>query len=543
MSSLRRRMHLPVALVGAGMALVLASGVAAHPLGDFTINHYAGIVIEPDRVLLDVVVDEAEVPAFQSIAEIDTDGDATVSDEEREAAAAERCTALGDVLVLELDGERLALEQAGAGLSFPLGSSGIETLRLVCVFLASLPTELPSDETRRISFTDRTGADRLGWREIVVTGSGVAVKAAEGTSIRTEGVSARLTAYPAALAMQPLRDEAAVVDAFADPDVPRVAPVVPDVVWRDGGVGGSGPPTGPGGDPGVPGSTGEAPLPSIFGASDVTPMVLLVSVLTALALGAGHALTPGHGKTLMAAYLVGTRGTPRHALGLGLSVSVSHTLGILLLAGVVLAAAEALPADLVVRLAPLLAAAGILAIGAWMLGGEWQRRAGGGAGRRHDARQGVDDRHPLAHAHPHPHARPHAHVHPRPLGGAPPEGRAGAPTDRDATTISWRSLFVLGLAGGLIPSTSALLILLGAIAAGRPALGVVLVVAFGLGMAAVLGGIGLVLVLARERLDRLPGSPVLDRVRAAVPLLAAAVVFGFGVVLTAQALRGVGIGG
>ena len=553
MPSLRRRVHLAVALVGAGTALVLASGAAAHPLGDFTINHYAGLVIEPDRVLLDVVVDEAEVPAFQSIADIDTDGDATVSDGERDAAAADRCTALGDALVLQLDGERLSLERAGAGLSFPLGSSGIETLRLVCVFLASLPAELPTEETRRISFTDRTSADRLGWREIVVTGSGVRVAPGDGTSIRTEGVSARLTAYPAALAMQPLRDEAAVVDAFADPDVPRVPLVVPDVVWRGGSVGGSGPPTGPGGGtaqpggspgdvgagdggPGVPSPTGDAPLPSIFGASDLTPMVLLLSVLTALALGAGHALTPGHGKTLMAAYLVGTRGTPRHALGLGLSVSVSHTLGILLLAGVVRAAAEALPADLVVRVAPVIAAVGILAIGAWMLGGEWQRRAGPGPGRRHGPRPRPDHRH----AHPHPHPHVHGHRH----GVRPPdEAPLGAPTGRDKTTISWRSLFVLGLAGGLIPSTSALLILLGAIAAGRPAFGVVLVVAFGLGMAAVMGGIGLVLVLARERLDRLPESPYVDRARAAVPLVAAAVVFGFGVLLTAQALRGAGIGG
>ena len=95
---------------------------------------------------------------------------------------------------------------------------------------------------------------------------------------------------------------------------------------------------------------------------------------------------------------------------------------------------------------------------------------------------------------------------------------------------------MLGLAGGLIPSTSALLILLGAIAAGRPTFGFVLVVAFGLGMAAVMGGIGLVLVVARGRLDRLPAGGWLGRVRDTLPLAAAVLVFSLGVYLTAQAL-------
>jgi ABC-type nickel/cobalt efflux system permease component RcnA len=106
------------------------------------------------------------------------------------------------------------------------------------------------------------------------------------------------------------------------------------------------------------------------------------------------------------------------------------------------------------------------------------------------------------------------------------------------STISWRSLFVLGLAGGLIPSTSALLILLGSIAAGRPAFGFVLVVAFGLGMALVMGGIGLALVLARGRLDRVDAGSPLGRASGFVPLAAAVLVFGLGLYLTVQAVSG-----
>ena len=89
----------------------------------------------------------------------------------------------------------------------------------------------------------------------------------------------------------------------------------------------------------------------------------------------------------MAAYLVGTRGTPLHALGLGLSVSVSHTVGILVLAGLVVGAADVLPPDVVVRWAPVVAAVSIVAIGGWMLLGEVRRRSRGrGASRAPDER-------------------------------------------------------------------------------------------------------------------------------------------------------------
>jgi ABC-type nickel/cobalt efflux system permease component RcnA len=275
----------------------------------------------------------------------------------------------------------------------------------------------------------------------------------------------------------------------------------------------------------IPGGVASGDLPSIFRTADLTPLVLLLSMLTAAALGAGHALTPGHGKTLMAAYLVGTRGTPVHALGLGLSVSLSHTVGILLLAAIVVGAADVLPPDLVVRAAPVVAAVSIVVIGGWMLLGEWRRRRSAAAPvRAHEA----------AHTHGHDHDHDHDHGH------DPLEHSHGGVRHRHApatgSAISWRSLFVLGLAGGLIPSTSALLILLGSIAAGRPGFGFVLVVAFGLGMAAVMAGIGLAMVFARGRLDRLPAGTSLARAREAVPLMAAVLVFGLGLYLTAQAI-------
>ena len=279
--------------------------------------------------------------------------------------------------------------------------------------------------------------------------------------------------------------------------------------------------------------------------ADLTPLVLLLSLLTAAALGAGHALTPGHGKTLMAAYLVGTRGHAAPCLGLGLSVSVSHTVG------------HPRPGGDRRGRRGRAAARRRRALGAGR-GGAVDRRdrrldagrrapapatvavpAGATATRprgprtrprattRHDAARATtraaDD---AARAADHDHGLEHRH-------GGVTHSHAPAP----GSTITWRSLFVLGLAGGLIPSTSALLILLGSIAAGRPGFGFVLVVAFGLGMAAVMGGIGLVIGRGAQ--------PARSACRAAaasvasasvVPLVAAVLVFGFGIYLTAQAL-------
>ncbi len=317
---------------------------------------------------------------------------------------------------------------------------------------------------------------------------------------------------------------------------------VPDAQPLDGAA--AAPAAAAAGEASVPG--GDASIPDVLRSAPTTPVIGLLALFAAGILGAGHALTPGHGKTLMAAYLVGTRGTPRHAVGLGLAVSVSHTLGILALAALVLAAETRLPPDLVVRIAPLVAAVSILVVGGWMLFTEARRAI---AARR-SLRQELD--HESAHAHGADHAHDHAHDR---------HGESGEHVhDHDAvavanpglehshggvrhthlppagSTISWRSLFVLGLAGGLVPSASALLILLATIAAGRPAWGVILVGAFGLGMAAVMTGVGLAFVHARGLIERAPSRIRIAGSGRLVPAGAAVLVLGLGLVLTSQAL-------
>jgi ABC-type nickel/cobalt efflux system permease component RcnA len=421
-------------------------------------------------------------------------------------------------------------------------------MREVCSFEAPLATAI-GEHGVDIAFSDRSFAERTGWREIVAQGSGVTLAAGDG-ELRSASVSERLTRYPQDLIASPLRDPSLKVLATiggatlpplevpdakpivtVDPAAPALAASTPaaDVPSPAPAVASASAAAV------VPGGVATTDLPDIFRQADLTPVVVLLSLIAAAALGAGHALTPGHGKTLMAAYLVGTRGSARHAIGLGAAVSVSHTVGILVLAAVVLAATDVVAPDVIVRGAPLVAAVSIVVIGGWMLLGEVRRRRGATTSDHshdhgHDHDPGHSHSHDHAHAvdQTHPHDVDHAHAHDA---GAHPHPHPHA----TSSSITWRSLFVLGLAGGLIPSTSALLILLGAIAAGRPAFGLILVVAFGLGMAAVMSGVGLVLVTARDRVDRVQGGIGFGRFREAIPLVASVVVLGFGVVLTGQA--------
>jgi nickel/cobalt transporter (NicO) family protein len=513
----RRRIRAATAIAFAAVACwaALPATVAAHPLGNFTINHYAGITVAPTEVSLDVVIDMAEIPTFQERRRMDTDEDGTVSDEEATAAADPACDDQEALLRLSVGGSATTIERTAAAINFPPGLGGLSTMRIECSFVAHLATPLAGPTS--ISFEDVSYPERIGWREIVATGDGVTIRA---DGVPSTSPSQRLTSYPADLISQPLDIRSATI--VATPNGPAEPSVTPGAVAVAVPAGQA-----PGGA--VPGGIGGE-LPAIFREVDLTPFVLLVSMATAFALGAGHALTPGHGKTLMAAYLVGTRGTPVHAVGLGLSVTLSHTLGILVIAALVVGAQGLLPPDVVVRAAPVIAAVTIAGLGGWMLVSEIRRRRL--AARPVEAKA-------LGHAHPHEDAHEDGHAHTlEPDDSHSHGGVHHTHTPPAGSTLSWRGLFALGLAGGLIPSTSALFILLGSIVAGRPAFGFVLVVVFGLGMAAVMTAIGLAIVFARGRLDRLPSGSGLGRVARQLPLIAAVVVLGFGLFLSAQALGG-----
>jgi len=381
----------------------------------------------------------------------------------------------------------------------------------------------------------------------VVGGSGAVVTAGD---LPISSVSDRLHSYPADLLAQPLDIRAA--SFSASPGGPALPPLtVPDASPLPGAAPlygaavepvpaspADGTPSDTAAAAAVPGGVTELPaeLAAALHARDLTPPLIVLALLIALGLGALHAVTPGHGKTIMAAYLVGTRGNVTQAVGLGTTVAVSHTLGVLALGLLTVAASSIFPTERLFPVLTMISGALVLAIGGWLLlslARQLRRRRAEerehaqvhATGLDHDHEHAHEDEHESEHesepAHEHSHGGVrHSHL--------PPSGVGAA--------LRWRGIFALGLAGGLVPSASALLLLLGAVSVGRPAFGLLLIVAFGAGMALVLAGIGLVLVRARGHLERLPRLARDGRLATGVSLLAACVVLGFGLVITTQAL-------
>jgi nickel/cobalt exporter len=495
----RRRSRASAALLGMVSAVLLPAIAFAHPLGNFSVNHYAGIVISSDAISLDVVVDTAEIPTLDLLRNLDQNGDGTLQPAEATAARAGQCGTLAGGLALTVNGAQLPLELTAAGLFQKPGAADLTTLRLVCEFSAARPV---SADTATVAFTDSVDIDRVGWREIDIRGNGVTISPTD----LGQDVSNRLTLYPADLLTRPLAESAISVQAapggpiLTTPPVPDAAPLTSST---------AGVPMAPAdGQAGIGAGGGLAGLIA-FG--DMSPLTVILGLLVAALVGAGHALSPGHGKTIMAAYLVGTAGRPAHALLFGLTVTVSHTIGVLGLALVVWLAADILPPERLYPILTVISGATVIIVGTALISDLVRKR-------RH--RESV----PTGHDHDHDHPHPHAHPHPHPASGS---GR--------------RRLVVLGAAGGLVPSTAALVLLLGAVAAGQPAYGVALALAFGAGMAAVLGGIGLALVQGRRWIGARGASPVVGRwasgrLAAFGPWALAVTVLVGGVVLTSQAL-------
>jgi ABC-type nickel/cobalt efflux system permease component RcnA len=251
-----------------------------------------------------------------------------------------------------------------------------------------------------------------------------------------------------------------------------------------------------------PAAHGGGGFEALIERGEVTPGVLLLSLLVAMFWGAAHALTPGHGKAMIAAYLVGTRGKPRHAFMLGGTVTAAHTVGVFAIGFVTLALSQFIVPEQLYPWLTLASGLLVVAVGVGVLR------------QRLRARHGAHHHH---HHHHHHHDHDHHH-HPH----------------DDALTS--KGILGVGVAAGLLPCPSALVVLLSAIALHRIGLGLALIVAFSVGLAATITAIGLVAVLARRAFGRLSlNGPVIR----ALPAVSAVLILAVGVVITAKALPGV----
>ena len=448
-----RRALLAVAVAGL-LTVGLADRASAHPLGNFSINHLVQVRAGADRLQLHYVLDQAEIPTFQ---EHGLSDGAVLAGKRAEVARR---------LSVAVDGRPVPLRIEGAGtLSHPPGQGGLPLTRV------ELDLVGPAIATGHVAVHDGTFPDRVGWKAIVVRpGPGTAVRSSVPETDPTGG----LRRYPKDTLASPLDQRGATL---------QVRP-------------GHGTVTAPASRYAEAGSTTDRSgdgFAGVFADAASGRGVLAFLLLAAFAWGAIHALSPGHGKAMVAAYLVGTRGTARHAVGLGAAVTVTHTIGVFALGVVTLALSQyVLPEDLYPWL-NLASGVMVVAIGAAVL----RARV-----RRARARQ---------HAHDHRH---HSH----------------APDD-----LSWKGLVGMGASAGIIPCPSALVVLLGAISQHQVALGLLLIVVFSCGLAATLTGLGLVVVGAGRIVGR---AQVPTAVSTALPALSALIIVGAGLALTARAVAG-----
>ena len=428
-----------VLLVGVAAALAAPAAASAHPLGNFTINRFSRIEVSGPRIYVRYVLDLAEIPTFQA-GRID-------------AQAYARRLARGARLTVNGHPERLV--PGARALAHPPGAGGLRTTRFEVV-LRGPRLSGPAD----VAYRDTNYAGRIGWKEIVVGDA--------------PSRSHELRAYPKDLLSSPLDETTVTTRLNPERGLDHPPALSQGEALR------------------APDRIADSGFAALVARDRLSVWVVIASIALALFWGAAHALSPGHGKSIVTAYLVGQRGTPRHAALLGLVVTITHTVGVFSLGLLTLLLSRFIVPDDLYPWLNLASGVLVVSIGAAVL------------------RARV--RHRRAHAHD-----DHHHHH-------------------DPGDLSLRSLLAVGISGGLLPCPSALVVLLGAISLHRVAFGLLLIVAFSAGLALTITGIGLVAVLAKRAFARLPlgGGAV-----AALPALSALVIVAAGVVMTLHALPGV----
>jgi len=431
--------------LAACLAALLAPGVAqAHPLGNFTINRHTTIELSGGRIYVHYALDLAEIPTLQSGRRVRAAGFA--------AEAARR-------LELRVDGKPASLRVLQRRTVERPGAGGLKTLRFDGVYEAAATGT-------HLTFRDRNFSSRIGWKEVVVhAGDGAVLRAAD---VPATSASDDLHVYPQDLLRSPL-DVTTATASFelgSGKGIPPALDGTPAAEHRGGG------------------------FEALISRGDLSLGVVLLSLAIAAFWGAAHALTPGHGKAIVAGYLVGTKGRPLDAVLLGGIVTVTHTVGVFALGLVTLLLSQFIVPETLYPWLALASGVLVIAVGGTVLVGRFRRRG---------------------HHHDHHHDHDHGHSH----------------------GIERRGLLGVGVAAGLLPCPSALVVLLSAIALHRIGFGLALILAFSLGLAATITSIGLVAVLAKRAFSRLSLNGPVIRL---LPAASALVILAVGVGITLKAL-------
>jgi nickel/cobalt exporter len=437
-------------LLAALAALLAPASAQAHPLGNFTINRHTTIELSGGRIYVQYALDLAEIPTVQSGKRVRAAGFAA------EAARG---------LELRVDGRLASLRVLERRVAERPGAGGLKTLRFDAVY----------ETTARgstLAFRDRNFPSRIGWKEVVVhSGDGAELRRA---SVPTASKSRELRAYPQDLLRLPL-DVSSATASFELGDGAGTPPAIDDAGAAEHRGGG---------------------FESLISRGELSLGVILLSLAIAAFWGAAHALTPGHGKAIVAGYLVGTKGRPLDAVLLGGIVTVTHTIGVFALGLVTLLLSQFIVPESLYPWLTLASGVLVILVGASVLVGRFRRR---GHGHAHH------------HGHSHGHDHDHGHAH----------------------GVDRRGLLGVGVAAGLLPCPSALVVLLSAIALHRIGFGLALILAFSIGLAATITSIGLVAVLAKRAFSRLSLNGPVVRL---LPAASALVILAVGVGITVKAL-------
>jgi ABC-type nickel/cobalt efflux system permease component RcnA len=511
------------------LIIAFSNAVLAHPLGNFTVNHFSRLQIGSDKIALRYIIDMAEIPAFQTLQALDANHDGQQSDEELKAFAEQNAARYAEGLLISVDNSKVKLQAIASQITKPVGTGGLPTLRLEYEFVGSLQA---STSQRRAQFEDSNDKERIGWHEIIIApNSGISVF---DCNVFANSITEELQAYPEDMLAAPLNERKAEF-SFSTGAMPANAKAL---LTREGRAV----------------SQTRDRFAELINVPELTISVALLGLLIAAFLGGVHAMSPGHGKTVVGAYLVGSRGTPKHAAFLGLTVTITHTLGVFALGLVTLFASKYIVPEKLFPVISLLSGLIVFGLGLSLFIKRIRSAFGLTPSPVHHAHDhhAHDDTHEHSHAHDdthdHHHAHDDAHDHHHSHDHQPHEHSADAfththdghthshlPPGVDGSPITWKSLLALGISGGLLPCPSALVVLLSAISLHRIGYGLLLVIAFSFGLAATLTGVGLMFLYAGKLLKR-PANAQNHKLVKILPVLSALVITCAGAAICYEAL-------
>jgi nickel/cobalt transporter (NicO) family protein len=514
---------------------VSRADTVASLLGNFTVNQYCGLKLAQDTLDVHYVVVFGQLPALRELHLADADENGVTTQTERDAYVGKLAPEFAKSLILRVNGFAVPLHATRWTSSLPTEQGGF-SLRVDVDLRAALPAA-SQGIPRRLEFANENYHGQLGWHEIVVEpASDVAVYDTNAfSSSLTGGLVEALKTLPAA---GPL-DERAVHLRFGTGDLPSQAKLLGGRSETSAQLAGA-PATAASNSAN---STIESnwivkrthQLVEAISSPTVEPSVAFLTLLGALLLGAVHALSPGHGKTIVGAYLIGSRGTPRHAVFLGVTVTVTHTLGVFALGFATLYASRFIVPERLFPILSLVSALLVLGMGVTLLlqRGRSAREALSTAASGFPTFQSIV---PMASGTTRnfvlaPNAQlldPTLHSH----GGGPMHSHL--PPGGSGERITWRSLLALGISGGLVPCPSAMVLLLAAVALNKTAYGMLLVAVFSVGLAITLTVVGLAFLYARNRFAQ-PGES--SRWTQLMPVLSAATITVLGAALCFAALK------